>query len=302
MMPNFFIVGTAKAATTSLYHYLVQHPQIYMSSQKEPNFFCTDGRPPDYRGPGDDEAINRTTVYDPAAYQALFAEARGRRAVGEASTWYLYVPEAAWRIRQAVPDARILAVLRNPVQRAYSSYLHLSLQQRERSPRFADALRDEADRIRANWAPIWHYRSMGFYYDQVHRYIELFGPERVLVVLHEDVTADLGGVLHRVFTFLGVDPDFTPAAVPKHNATGVPKSSTVHALLHRPGLVKALLRPLLPARLRLRLALALRAMNMRRPALDPVLQRDLVATYRDDVLRLQHLLRRDLSSWLAHRT
>src|SRR5215218_4707583 len=121
-MPNFLIIGAGKSGTTSLYHYLGQHPEVFMSPMKEPKFFCFEGERPNFRGPGDDEEINRKCVTTIDAYRALFDGVACEKAVGEASSMYLYYPKAPERIDHHVAGVRLIAVLRNPVDRAYSSY------------------------------------------------------------------------------------------------------------------------------------------------------------------------------------
>src|SRR3712207_3472590 len=109
-LPNFFILGAAKAGTTALYHYLKQHPQVYMSPIKETNFFALMGEPVDFCGPGDRDYIGRFSITDLEGYHGQFRDAAGAAAVGDASPLYLYSPKAPWRIREFVPDARLIAI------------------------------------------------------------------------------------------------------------------------------------------------------------------------------------------------
>src|SRR3954452_18181658 len=124
-MPNFLILGAAKAGTTALYHYLKQHPEVCMSEIKETNFFALMGKPLDFRGPGDDEHINRFSVTTWGDYQSRFPDRTDARAVGEASPLYLYSPDAPGRIARWMPKAKLVVILRDPVARAYSAFLHL---------------------------------------------------------------------------------------------------------------------------------------------------------------------------------
>ena len=183
-MPNFFIVGAQKAGTTSLYHYLNQHPQVYMSPRKEPHFF--EGMHSEFRRPG----RRSTPVSDLAAYQALFEGASDERAIGEASASYLYSTRAPDLIKSSVPNARIIAVLRNPADRAYSNFLHCVQVGREPLGSFAEALQAEQSRMRDKWGPLWYYKHKGFYYAQVKRYLDTFGQGQVGVWLYEDLRYD----------------------------------------------------------------------------------------------------------------
>ena len=123
-MPNFLIIGAMRAGTTSLYHYLKQHPQVYMSPVKEPRFFALEGEKPDPGRPTDERLMNHS-ITDIEAYRALFQAVSKETAIGEASPLYLYSPKAPERIRHYIPDAKLIAVLRDPVERAYSHFLDI---------------------------------------------------------------------------------------------------------------------------------------------------------------------------------
>ena len=134
-LPNFLIIGAMKSGTTSLYHYLKQHPQIYMSSIKEPNFFALEGSNLDFNGAEGKEQIQRLikreSIINIEEYRALFRRAAHETAIGEASPMYLYSPEAPYRIRYYVPEAKLITILRNPVERAYSAFLYMTRDGRE---------------------------------------------------------------------------------------------------------------------------------------------------------------------------
>ena len=304
-MPNFLIVGAQKAGTTALYQYLKQHPEVFMSPVKEPHFFAFENRDLDFRGPRDRETLGRMVVRDEGAYRGLFADAVGARARGEASAMYLYMPDAVGGIGRHVPDAKLVAVLRNPADRAYSSFLHMMRDGREPIPEFGRALEAEEERIRGNWSPIWHYRRMGFYHDQISRYREAFGSEGLRVYLYEDLEGNPEGVLRDIHGFIGVDPSFVPDVSSRYNVSGVPKSKKLHAVhrfLLRPNPVKAALKPFLPKRMRRRMVEgslnALRNRNLVKPPFPEEVRHGLIEGYREDISKLEALLGRDLSGWL----
>ena len=126
IMPNFLIVGAAKAGTTALHEYLQQHPQIYMTPTKETNFLAFEGEVLNFHGPGD-ESLQDFSITDLKTYQAEFQQVTNELAIGEACPSYLYLPKAAKRIKQYIPDTRLIAILRNPVERAYANFLHIGL-------------------------------------------------------------------------------------------------------------------------------------------------------------------------------
>ena len=140
VMPNFLVIGAAKAGTTSVYEYLKQHPQIWMSPLKETNFFALEGETLNFRGPGDQDYINRFSITKIEDYLNLFQGVSNQVAIGEVSPLYLYSLKAPERIRHYTPDTKIIIILRNPVDRAYSSFLHLIRDGREQIRNFAQAL------------------------------------------------------------------------------------------------------------------------------------------------------------------
>ncbi len=292
-MPNFLIIGAQKAGTTSLYYYLKQHPQIYMSPVKEAHFFDQDeGEEADFRGPGRSPTAPITSIDD---YRALFRGVTSERAVGEATPSYIYIPEAPGRIRRRLPDAKLVAVLRNPADRAYSAFLHTVRSGREPLTDFARALGEEEARIRDNWHPLFHYRQRGFYHDQLGRYFDAFGRDRVGVYLYEDLRADPLGVLGGIFRFLGVDETFVPDTSVEYNASGVPRNRAVRSLVRRTNALTPALKPFLPFGLRQRIKGGIFA---KPPPLAPEVREKLIEAYRPDILRLQGLIGRDLSLWL----
>lgn len=297
-LPNFLIIGAARAGTSSLFEYMRQHPDIYFSPVKEPMFFALEGGKPDFRGPGDSLEINRKAVTDLAAYRALFAGVEAQKAIGEASANYLYADRAAGRIKHYIPQARMIVVLRNPVERAYSSFLYMIRDRREPLRDFASALAHENRRVAEHWEHIWHYTRMGFYHEQLRRYYALFDRSQIRIYLNEDLRRDTGGTLRDAFGFLGVDDTFIPDTSVSYNEGGVPRRQLLNTLLTRPSVVKRALRPLMPASA-MKFYTRLKHRNLEKPPLNAEVRAQLVALYREDVLRLQDLIDRDLSAWLA---
>jgi Sulfotransferase family len=296
-LPNFFVIGTGKCGTTSLYHYLKQHPQIYMSPLKEPDFFRFEGEPPCFKGPGDERYTHRviTRLED---YRALFAGVSDEPAIGEASQSYLR-PKAAHRIRHYIPEAKLIAVLRDPVERAYSAYLALVRDGREWLD-FDGALKEEEARAKANWHGSWRYRHGGFYCSRLRRYYELFGRDQIRVYLYEDLKGDPVGMTHDIFRFLEVDDTFVPDTSLRYNVSGIPRSRALHTFLNRPNRLKTVVGSVLPGGPRNRLSANMRNRNLTEPPpLPESTRKELTDAYREDILELQDLIGRDLSGWLS---
>ena len=300
--PNFLLIGAAKAGTSSVFAYLGQHPEVFVSPVKEPNYFALAGQRVAYAGPGD-MIVNRASITDEPRYRALFRGAAGAKAVGEASTLYLYAPGAAAAIHQDVPEARIIAILRDPTERAYSSFLHMRRDGRESVESFEEALDLEKSRIDQHWEHLWHYTGLGLYHAQLERYLALFPRDRVGVWLYDDLEAEPGRVLREVFAFLGVDPTFEPDMSVRHKVAGTPRSKTLHAILTQPNPVKSMAKRLLPAGVRSRAYGAMMQRNVRehRESMRADTRQRLQALFRPDVERLERLLERDLSTWTGRR-
>jgi hypothetical protein len=297
-LPNFLIIGAQKAGTSSLYYYLKQHPDVYMSPVKEPHFFAIEGGRANFRSPGAEAGINRKSVADSKEYEALFDGARGEKAIGEASTSYLYSPEAPGRVEDHLPEAKFIAVLRDPAERAYSTFLALRLGGREPLEDFSHALEAERERIESGWEHIWHYKNLGFYHDQLSRYGEALEEGRMRIYLYEDLSADPRGVVRDAYRFLGVDDSFVPDTAQRHNMSGVSKNGFLVSLVRKRHPVKTAIKPLVPAAVRRRLVSDLQERVLSRPPFPPEARRELVEAYREDVVRLQDLIGRDLSAWL----
>lgn len=306
-MPNFLIIGAAKSGTTALYNHLEQHPDIFMSENKEPFFFAMEGQPIDFRGPGDQIRLEQTICNNLKDYQQLFAKVTTEKAIGEASTIYLYNPNAAHRIKHYIPEAKLIAILRNPADRAYSSFMHLLRDNREPYSDFEQALADEPRRIQEKWEPLWHYRQCGFYYESLKRYYDLFPAEQIHVYLYEDLNRDAVGLAKSLFEFLGVDPQFTPDTSIRYNVSGVPKNPYLHSiqgfLLSPNQPVKAMLKPLIPERLRKRVLHStvdqIRKVNFENVPMKQETRARLLCDYREDILKTQDLIGRDLSHWIT---
>lgn len=300
-MPTFLVIGAMKAGTTSLEAYLAEHPEVFMSPVKEPNFFAFEGHTLSFLDAhGQPSRLNWRSVTDIERYRALFAGADGHRAVGEISHWYLYHPDAAERIRSHLPDVRLIAVLRDPVERAYSEFLFHARDGRESETSFAHALDLEEERIRRG-CDDGRYVDRGLYHRQLARFYERFPSEQIRVYLFEDLRSAPEALFRDLFGFIGADPGVPVDTGTVRNVSGIPKREAVQRMLRavawNPRLAGALKRTPLGRPLR-RLHAGLQRWNLDRPAMEPEVRARLRAAFRPDVRRLQDLIGRDLGSWL----
>lgn len=296
-LPTFVIIGAARSGTTSLYEYVSQHPDVYASPVKEPNFFAVEDERLSYRGPGEDR-LEWVTEID--AYRELFGAATSQSALGEASPLYLYSPRAPDGIRRHVPRARLVAILRNPVERAYSAFSYLRERGSEPLASFADALDAEDERVALGWSHIWHYRRMGHYYEQLSRYYERFEPEQLRVFLFEDLQANPQHVLRMLFEHIGVDPAFVADTRVRENVSGEPRHRLLRPVLS-PNRFTRWLRPLAATKLKPVVTGAKQRALKRTPVPDAAVDK-LAAAYRPDIERLADLIGRDLSAWDPERS
>ena len=293
-LPNFLIIGAAKAGTTALHKYLQQHPQIYMTPNKETNFFAFEGQEINFQGIGD-EALKDFSITDLETYQEQFAGVAKESAIGEACPSYLYYSQAAPRIKQYIPNTRLIVILRNPIDRAYANFLHTVRDDREPHTDFALALQDEATRIKNNWEWFWHYVQVGFYGKQLQHYYEIFSENQIKVYLYEDLKENAIALLQDIFRWLKVDDTFVPDMALRPNKSGMPKNKLLHQVLTKPNPVKTLLKPLFPAKLRQKI----QHQNLNTPQLSQEVRQQLLDVYRADILQCQDLIDRDLSAWLV---
>lgn len=271
-LPNFLIAGAAKAGTTSLYEYLRQHPDVFMSPLKEPGYYWPEA-------PTLEDAPIRTREQ----YEALFANAQHERAIGEATPRYLQSPTAAERIRRDIPDARIIVSLRNPADRAYSSFLGRLRGGREHRS-VEEAMRPDS-----------YYFATSLYYEALQRFYQRF--EHIKVVLFDDLRTDTRAVMRDLYTFLDVDPDFQPE-LGIHNRAAVPRSLTLNALFIK---TTDALRRVSPRFLRGRNLTPRLHPLLLGPAtpLPPAIRKQMLDEFRDDIEKTSSLIGRDLSFWLT---
>lgn len=291
--PDFFIVGAPKCGTTAMYDYLRQHPDIFMPFHKEPLYFGSD-------------LTRRYGAMSTREYLDLFRDAHPGQRVGEASAWYLYSATAAAEIHRVAPDARIIVMLRNPVDVMHAQHSQLLFSEQEDIVDFDAALAAEEYRARGERLPAGPirtenvlYRRMVRFAEQLERYLGVFGPESVHVIIYEDFRQDTAGEYRKVLDFLGVDRnavvDFRAS-----NENKVVKAEWLQRLIWNP----PLLRPLIPRLRRYRavhaarrVLLALNSRRHRREAIDPSLRERLTRELEPEVVRLGRLIGRDLSAW-----
>lgn len=284
--PNFFLIGASRSGTTSTYHYLKSHPEIYMSPVKEPRYYAYRDEKVDHEGLTDKYHINRSSVPFTENYKALFdnVDPNQHKAIGEASPVYLYSPDAAKEIHEDVPDAKLIAILRDPVQRAYSDYLNMLRLGRDFSESFKKAVEKEEHRKENNWGPFYHYVSKGFYYEQLSRYQQYFDKDQFHILTLKKLVENTQQTMEEIFAFLDVDPNYQFDQFKTYNSSGVPKNLGLH---------KIITHPLVP------LPNFIKNLNITfsKPDMDPELKEDLFKIFEDDIEKLDEEFDLNISHW-----
>jgi hypothetical protein len=285
-LPNFIMIGVAKGGTTSVSRYLAQHPQVFMCPIKATNFFgYEDARDWKWHDEGDPPLLRNFPVRTFEEYEAMFAGAKDELAIGEVSPQYIRCPTAARRIRERIPHVKLVASLRNPADRAFSGFL-MRTRRGEPVDSFYKELTAQSSHVKE-----------GFYYRRLKRYLDLFPREQLKIYLFEEFKKDAGRIVNELFGFLGVDTRLSLDTSVRHNPGAVPRFRLLNRVLYSPRLAR-IARALFPG---MKGTLKhVRQLNLNpAPKLPGDLRAELVRIYREDILRVQELLDRDLSVWLT---
>ncbi|QTN39560.1 sulfotransferase [Cryomorphaceae bacterium] len=301
--PTFLIIGAGKSGTTALHAYLDQHPDVYMSSVKETNFFALEGVDVKREGDQSEDQMEHYpwAITDRGEYLKLFEEAGKVSAKGETSPMYLYNEKAPVNIKAWNPEMKLIAILREPVDRLYSRYMHLVREHRAPSKDFMNCLDSNS---------IWWKRNdlvrEGFYGTYIERYFNQFNPEQIKVFLYEDLRSDELRVIKEIYAFIGVDADFIPDTERQHNVSGKIKNPVVDALFGQRSILKRAIRSLAPGlveKLRSsegaqKMVQNIRSKNLEKAPLSPEDRRRIQEeVYASEMEKLSRLLNRDLGHW-----
>jgi hypothetical protein len=309
-LPNFMVVGAAKAGTTSIYQYLSQHPEVYLSPIKETNYFAKDIpldkiRKDYYKGGELDveayvdtdlsEQIHIAFVSQWEHYIKLYKNVRGEKAIGEISNSYLYSQVAAREIHAVDPGMKIIMILRDPIKRAFSHYKMTLRVGLVKDSFYEEVQRDYAAREKG--FRVSHlYVEMGQYAAQVKRYLDTFPREQVRIYLFDDLKADAASVIDDMLRFLGVDPSQQVDTSFQANQASVPKNVQLVHFLRKTG-IRKLAKKISP---RFVGEAAKKVIYKDKDDLE-LTQRDrdfLRPLFEQDIQELERILERDLSHWL----
>jgi hypothetical protein len=288
-LPNFVVIGAPKCGTTSLYYYLGRHPDVYLPRRKELHYFSSEQMVRLVGGPGDAYIVSMIcrTRKD---YESFYSGVQDERAIGDISPSYFYFPEASERIRDELGSPRIVVLVRDPIEKAFSQYMHLIRDNRE-TLEFFDALKAEGQRIAEGWAALWRYAESSIYTPRIQKYLDVFGEDRVRIIRFEELTSSRHATLEELFRFLEVDPGFRPDVSMTYNRSGKPRLRFLADLIAKPNPVTSAARRLLPEAVTTSVKNVLRDLNTGRKAeLDERSRAYLRDYFMDDVAKLAGLV------------
>lgn len=302
-VPDFFVIGAPKAGSTALHDTLAAHPQLYASPVKEPKFFLTDGRPKraEHRGPGDAHSA-REWIWHPAQYGRLFAEAPADALCFESTPFYLWDKKSHERIARVAPSAKLIAIIRDPIDRAYSNWTHLRADGLEPERNFVRACHAEPARSAAGWAPFWHYLGLGRYGEQFQSLFRYFDPDQVRVIRYRDLVDYPQWTVDELCAFLGVETGLLSHTRDANLGRWAPDTlvnSALRRAIRGGAAVGSLMPPQVWRAAQRPLVAALQRDGTARPLLGPDERAALLPHFVEDNALLCQLLGADYSDWLS---
>ena len=312
ILPTFIVVGANKGGTTSIYHYLKQHKQVYISPVKEPHFFSKDidvnlfkrefaqNKLQDidkYVNGEMKEEFHAAFIRDIEQYKKLFSKVQDQKAVGELSTSYLFSEVAAKEIKALIPDCKIIICLRNPFERAYSHYRMNLWTGNSNEFDFYKALVEDYDHKPKVWVNAHLYTEICLYYQQVKRYLDLFGKDNVKIIFTEDMKKNAAQVVKELYEFIGVDSSFVPDTSTRYNEVFTPKYKNITWFLNKSG-IRPLMKRLSPQVLKNIFVKVFYKGKGEKGEIPANAKQFMLEKFSEDISKLSVLLNKDLSNWI----
>ena len=292
--PNFLIVGVARCGTTSLFHYLKQHPEIGFPKIKEPKYFSSRAIQLPHKGPGD-KTVDANIITNERTYLNLFKDLSRYQMIGEASSDYFYYHDkTAEAIRHELGDIPIIIVIRNPVERAFSAFSNLVRDGRE-TLGFEDALKHEKERIDQNFDWMWHYKSGSMYFKGINTFKNVF--TKVLVITNDELKSKPKIVLLNIYKFLGVNQEFEANTQDEYSHSGRNRNKIIGMLTSRnytfTNFIREFVFKLIPRRILEKLASKL----LQKDILEKETAQELRSFFLKDIEQVEKIIGKDLSTW-----
>jgi hypothetical protein len=294
-LPNFIIVGFPKCGSTALHYYLESHPEIYMPLQKELHYFTSDKLLKLNKGPGDKE-VKKFMLTSLIEYQKAYKNVRDEKAIGDASPSYINHPDKIPFIKETLKRSKIIILLRDPIKRAYSNYLHLLREKREHLP-FLEALEEEDNRAKKKYSDFWYYKYNSTYFEKVDKFKKSF--DEVLIITQEELNNNTIKTVKKVYSFLGVSEITPENADQRYNAGGIYKDNFMTNLLLKQSVFRSTLKKLIPITPKMKKykEKIIAKYKTKAPAISDEAENYLVERLKEDVLKLNQVYNVDISNW-----
>jgi hypothetical protein len=292
--PNFIIAGVARCGTTSLYHYLRQHPQIGFPKIKEPKYFSSIHLDLPHKGPGDN-TVDAKLITDESKYFELFDSLENFKAIGEASSDYFYYNENTIpAIKEKLGDVKIILCFRNPIERSYSAYNNLVRDGREELS-FDKAIDEEENRISQNWDWMWAYKAGGLYTEGLKAFLANFS--QVKVVFSDELDENPQKVLVSIFEFLEVDKIQSVDSETRYSHSGKPKNAFIGALTNRNNKIIYGLREFALKTIPRKYLEKVASKMFAKDQIDPQTRQKLQEYFKEDINELEKITQTNLKNW-----
>lgn len=288
-LPGFFVVGAPKAGTTSLYGYLRLHPEVYLPDTKELHYFSHRELLARDKGPGDNGAV-QDICCSMDEYRRHYSSNKADKLAGDISPSYLFYYEIAEEISSACQNSKIIIMLRNPAEKAYSQYCHLVRSGRE-TLSFRDGLDRESDRVRAGWNDMWYYVSGSRYLNGVKKYIDVFGRDNVKIIYFEDFRNNTSVVMREVCDFLGISSSYDLGTEHVHNkGMGAMRLGLIGKSLTESKFLRALINKV-PRRFESKIKNMIKPLIFKsKDMMDESMRREIIESLSDDIRALEEVV------------
>lgn len=295
-LPDFIVIGAPRSGTTSLFFYLKQHPEIFLPKRKELHYFSSNLLFENVAGPGDRDALGGICATW-EEYISYYSSADDELIVGEISPSYLYFCEVSECIREKLGEVKIIASLRNPVEKAFSHYQWLKRTERE-TLSFYDALMAETQRQAQGWGDMWRYAEGSLYADRIKKYLSVFGTKNVKIILAEELFTTPDKVMEALLAFLSVDTKFVLDTSISYNRSGQQRSQLIVNFFSKPNRLREFMKQFIPPAIRAKVRMTiLDANTAEKEIMDKESEEYLKSYFHEDILRLERIIGRR-TGWL----
>ncbi len=292
MLPNLIILGPPKSGTTALYHILSQHEEVFMSTLKEPRFFMFDGVVLDKKDP-----INNNSITNIKDYESLFSGSDQYKIRGEASPGYFASRVAAQNIKKYIPNAKLVIIVRNPIERAFSHFTFSRMKGFEIEKDLINALELERKGIFSGDYQR-NYLQHGEYYSNLITYYQYFEKDQIKIIWYDDFINNQNSTINELLMFLGVSPNFKINRTVRRNVSGVPKLKFINKFLNGGARLKKVLSFFLNDRMKNRIRIYIEERNLKKVRITEEEKAYLQAYYQKDLSEFSKLMNKNLDHWI----